>query len=702
MASCEGLEVPSAALVPYIYSYLLQNNMMKAANSLKKEARCVTVDKVDGPGLVDFYKHYRASNNKRPASDDTADGPPNKKGKTSAVLKQTSKAAITKGVSEPQESDNSSSSSSSEDAKPQLTTLKPSITKGIIKAPPTATPIKPAVAADSSDSSSSSEDEALPTPKPSVTKAVAKAPPTATPIKPPVAADSSDSSSSSEDEGSTTKPVDLSDSSSSCEDEDAKPVQTLLSKTTSQTKVVAKGDSKAVTKAPPTTKPPVADSSDSSSSSEEEILQLKLMRSLCPYVTIVKTTKPTPKPSVSKAPPTKPVDSSDSSSSSEDEDAKPVQKSISQTKVVAKGDSKAVAKAPPTATPIKPPVTADSSDSSSSSEDEVMPTKPAVLAQTVASKPTPKPSVSKAPPTKPVDSSDSSSSSEDEDAKPVQKSISQTKVVAKGDSKAVTKAPPTATPIKPPVAADSSDSSSSSEDEDEKTTVNAKAVSISKMPTQTTLAGQSVSKALPTVKPTKPLAPASSSDSSSDDDTPIPTAKPAQTATAVKPLVTKAPPTKPSASSSDSTSSEEEATTPAQTKRTLNGKAAPANDGQTYIKVQLAKTPGSDSQPSKAAPSDDVVTTPANKTSKNMAKEKANSAPFRRIKEEEIFVDPRLRDNSFEAKKGAYGSWGEKANKDLKCTKGKSFRHEKTKKKRGSYKGGAIDMGVNSIKFDSD
>ncbi|KAL5479215.1 hypothetical protein EMCRGX_G022709 [Ephydatia muelleri] len=180
MASCEGLEVPSAALVPYVYSYLLQNNMMKAANSLKKEARGVAVDKVDGPGLVDFYKHYRASNNKRPASDDvTADGPPNKKGKTSAVLKQTSKAAITKGVSEPQESDNSSSSSS-EDAQP---TPKPSVTKAVAKmdsiseyisrvinseiaaiwanqkAPPTATPIKPPVAADSSDSSSSSEDE---------------------------------------------------------------------------------------------------------------------------------------------------------------------------------------------------------------------------------------------------------------------------------------------------------------------------------------------------------------------------------------------------------------------------------------------------------------------------------------------------------------------------------------------------------------
>lgn len=33
---------------------------------------------------------------------------------------------------------------------------------------------------------------------------------------------------------------------------------------------------------------------------------------------------------------------------------------------------------------------------------------------------------------------------------------------------------------------------------------------------------------------------------------------------------------------------------------------------------------------------------------------------------------------------------------------GKSFRHEKTKKKRGSYRGGAINTSVNSIRFDSD
>ena len=36
------------------------------------------------------------------------------------------------------------------------------------------------------------------------------------------------------------------------------------------------------------------------------------------------------------------------------------------------------------------------------------------------------------------------------------------------------------------------------------------------------------------------------------------------------------------------------------------------------------------------------------------------------------------------------------------CYKPDPFRHEKTKKKRGSYKGGPINMGVASIKFDSD
>ena len=49
---------------------------------------------------------------------------------------------------------------------------------------------------------------------------------------------------------------------------------------------------------------------------------------------------------------------------------------------------------------------------------------------------------------------------------------------------------------------------------------------------------------------------------------------------------------------------------------------------------------------------------------------------------------------------GAVNSYGFKAHQDLIVTRGKGFRHEKTKKKRGSYKGGPIDTSVHSIKFD--
>lgn len=38
----------------------------------------------------------------------------------------------------------------------------------------------------------------------------------------------------------------------------------------------------------------------------------------------------------------------------------------------------------------------------------------------------------------------------------------------------------------------------------------------------------------------------------------------------------------------------------------------------------------------------------------------------------------------------------------LAQVRGKDFRHEKTKKKRGAYRGGAIDGGVRSFKYESD
>eukprot|EP00730_Choanoeca_flexa_P014190 TRINITY_DN6112_c0_g1_i2.p1 TRINITY_DN6112_c0_g1~~TRINITY_DN6112_c0_g1_i2.p1 ORF type:complete len:121 (+),score=40.41 TRINITY_DN6112_c0_g1_i2:147-509(+) len=91
------------------------------------------------------------------------------------------------------------------------------------------------------------------------------------------------------------------------------------------------------------------------------------------------------------------------------------------------------------------------------------------------------------------------------------------------------------------------------------------------------------------------------------------------------------------------------------------------------------------------------------KRKKSGKKNKAgNQEVFRRVKAEEIEVLPQLADNSYEAAFGQDG-WGAKASKDLMVTRGKSFRHEKTKKKRGSYRGGQIDTNkVNSFKFGDD
>ena len=60
--------------------------------------------------------------------------------------------------------------------------------------------------------------------------------------------------------------------------------------------------------------------------------------------------------------------------------------------------------------------------------------------------------------------------------------------------------------------------------------------------------------------------------------------------------------------------------------------------------------------------------------------------------------DDRLKDNSYEGTYGV-GGWGARASQKLVQVRGKDFRHEKTKKKRGGYRGGTVDMGSNSIKY---
>jgi hypothetical protein len=86
------------------------------------------------------------------------------------------------------------------------------------------------------------------------------------------------------------------------------------------------------------------------------------------------------------------------------------------------------------------------------------------------------------------------------------------------------------------------------------------------------------------------------------------------------------------------------------------------------------------------------------------AKKAANS-PFQRVKADQVsFLDDRLRDMSYASKQGVTSDeYGARASKDLIVTRGKGFTKEKNKKKRGSYRGGAIDVyGSHSIKFEDD
>ncbi|KAI7750638.1 hypothetical protein M8C21_018977 [Ambrosia artemisiifolia] len=76
---------------------------------------------------------------------------------------------------------------------------------------------------------------------------------------------------------------------------------------------------------------------------------------------------------------------------------------------------------------------------------------------------------------------------------------------------------------------------------------------------------------------------------------------------------------------------------------------------------------------------------------------------FQRVKIEQVeFAHEKLQDNSYWAKDGADIGYGAKAQEVLGQVRGRDFRHEKTKKKRGSYRGGQIDLQSHSIKFNYD
>ncbi|KAK4553269.1 jun-like transcription factor [Recurvomyces mirabilis] len=87
-----------------------------------------------------------------------------------------------------------------------------------------------------------------------------------------------------------------------------------------------------------------------------------------------------------------------------------------------------------------------------------------------------------------------------------------------------------------------------------------------------------------------------------------------------------------------------------------------------------------------------TTTVPA--TAENVAKLKKSNVPFSRIPKD-TFVDPKFSSNEYVSY-----DYADRAHRDLIVTKGKGFTKEKNKKKRGAYRGGAIDFTPKGIKFD--
>lgn len=75
---------------------------------------------------------------------------------------------------------------------------------------------------------------------------------------------------------------------------------------------------------------------------------------------------------------------------------------------------------------------------------------------------------------------------------------------------------------------------------------------------------------------------------------------------------------------------------------------------------------------------------------------KKENIPFQRVPK-----DTKI-DSKFSSNKYINYDYAERAHQDLSVTRGKGFTKEKNKKKRGSYRGGTIDVdGRKGIKFDS-
>ncbi len=263
--------------------------------------------------------------------------------------------------------------------------------------------------------------------------------------------------------------------------------------------------------------------------------------------------------------------------------------------------------------------------------------------------------------------SESDSSSSDEAEAPPAKKTKATPV--KKQSASVAAPVPNKPSEEPAINSSSSSSGSSSSDSDDQTPAN---------------------KALPT-------SPSDSSSSSSDSDAPAP-AKPSNSTTA-KINKTRAAtlPDDSLKSSTDSSatldnpSAKKTSSSDTSTSITSSSPSSPPPKLEAPSSQQVAKKRKRSASPTTSAAPE--ASTPEGPPTQKPTKKQPNER-FSRIPAD-VKVDPKLASNAY-----IPNDYADRAFKDLSVTKGKGFTKEKNKKKRGSYRGGVIDVeGSKSIKF---
>ncbi|VDM65154.1 unnamed protein product [Strongylus vulgaris] len=183
----------------------------------------------------------------------------------------------------------------------------------------------------------------------------------------------------------------------------------------------------------------------------------------------------------------------------------------------------------------------------------------------------------------------------------------------------------------------------------------------------------------------------SSSDSDSDEKTQNKITPAKTIAKPITPASAKRP-----ASSSSSSSSEDESTTK---KITAKSKSLPVTPATRKAGSSDSDSDADKKAKEKNADKEDVENDKKpNGTPKSFPRK--SNEPFRRVTITKESLKDKFKDNSYDP---SFDHWGAKAHEALSKVQGKGFRHEKTKKKKGSYGGGPISTSVNSIKFsDSD